>query len=90
MALQLFASLNRQYILHHCVQATVPRANSLLEKSWLGLAFTLLAGVEGLGTAAYRDPVGIPTICFGYTRGVETGDATAEPECQALLLSELV
>lgn len=59
-------------------------------KSWLGLALTLLAGAEGLSTVAYRDPVGIPTLCFGYTRGVEMGDTATPEKCQQVLTDEAV
>lgn len=45
----------------------------------------LVSGFEGLRTAAYRDPVGIPTICFGETRGVHMGDSKTVAECQAML-----
>lgn len=59
-------------------------------KSWLALALTLLAGAEGLSTVAYRDPVGIPTLCFGYTRGVEMGDTATPEQCQQVLTDEAV
>jgi lysozyme len=50
----------------------------------------LVAGFEGLRTYAYRDPVGIPTICFGETRGVKMGDRATKAECQALLKVRLL
>lgn len=51
---------------------------------------TLVAGLEGLRTAAYLDPVGIPTICFGSTRGVQLGDEKTIAECKRLLKHELI
>lgn len=57
------------------------------------LAAVLVAAVgafEGLRTVAYRDPIGIPTICFGETRGVEMGDTATVAECKAMLGSRLV
>lgn len=36
---------------------------------------------EGLRTAAYLDPVGIPTICYGSTSGVKLGQVATKDEC---------
>lgn len=55
-----------------------------------GVAVALVAGFEGLRTVAYRDPVGIPTICFGETRGVKMGDRSTETKCKAMLAKRLV
>jgi lysozyme len=49
----------------------------------------LVSGFEGLRTYAYRDPVGIPTICFGETRGVKMGDHKTPAECKDMLISRL-
>lgn len=49
------------------------------------LALSLIGGFEGLRTTAYRDVVGIPTICFGETRGVHMGDKATRDECQEML-----
>lgn len=49
----------------------------------------LVSGFEGLRTYAYRDPVGIPTICFGETRGVKMGDHKTPAECRDMLISRL-
>lgn len=56
---------------------------------WIAIATALVAGAEGLRTVAYRDPVGIPTICFGETRGVAMGDRKTVAECEALLAERL-
>lgn len=45
----------------------------------------LVAGGEGLRTQAYKDPVGIPTICFGETKNVRMGDRKSVAECKAML-----
>lgn len=50
----------------------------------------LVGSFEGLRTYAYRDPVGIPTICFGETRGVEMGDKATVDECKTMLGNRLV
>lgn len=54
------------------------------------LCVSCVAGAEGLRTAAYRDPVGIPTVCFGETRGVKLGDTATPEECKAMLGNRVV
>lgn len=51
----------------------------------IALAMTIIPGAEGLRNYAYKDPVGIPTICFGETRDVHLGDYKTTPECVAML-----
>lgn len=48
-------------------------------------AVALIGSWEGLRTVAYRDVVGIPTVCFGETRGVKMGDRYSVEECKAML-----
>lgn len=38
---------------------------------------------EGRSLFAYLDPVGIPTICDGWTQGVRLGDTASNAECDA-------
>ncbi len=38
---------------------------------------------------AYRDIVGVPTICFGETRGVRIGDRATDAECRQMLKRRL-
>lgn len=53
--------------------------------TWLAICVGCVASFEGLRTVAYRDPVGIPTVCFGETEGVRLGDVYDAEECRALL-----
>lgn len=53
-------------------------------------AIAAVAAFEGLRTVAYRDSVGIPTICFGETRGVKMGDTATVAQCKAMLGTRLV
>ena len=55
----------------------------------LAIATALAVPAEGLRQYAYRDPVGLPTICFGSTAGVKMGDFRTVPECKALLTKEM-
>jgi lysozyme len=57
------------------------------------LAIVLVGTVgayEGLRLKAYKDPVGIPTICFGETKGVQMGQVKTKAECDAMLVDSLV
>lgn len=47
------------------------------------------ANFEGKKNKAYLDPVGIPTICYGYTPNVKLGDSYTDEECTTLLYKEL-
>lgn len=52
----------------------------------LALAAAMFIGPwEGEELRAYRDIVGVPTICMGETRGVQIGDIATHAECQSML-----
>jgi lysozyme len=53
-------------------------------------AIAVVSTFEGLRTVAYRDPIGIPTVCFGETRGVEMGDGYTVAQCKEMLGNRLV
>lgn len=66
-------------------------ATRLQRNSALLAALVATVGAfEGLRTYAYRDPVGIPTICFGETRGVKMGDRATVAECKQMLGDRLI
>jgi lysozyme len=56
---------------------------------WCAIAVVCVAGFEGLRTSAYLDPVLIPTICYGETKGVRMGDRATVDECQGMLADSL-
>lgn len=61
--------------------------------TWLAVAIPFVAGWEGLFTKAYKDPVGVVTICYGITnhdRPVRMGDTYTKEECQKMLGEDLV
>lgn len=62
-------------------------ANSRLKtgSALLAAAVALIGTWEGVRTVAYRDIVGVPTVCFGETRGVRMGDRYTMEECRAML-----
>lgn len=53
------------------------------------LCVTTVGQFEGLRTKAYRDIIGVPTICYGETRGVKMGDVASREECDAMLIKAL-
>lgn len=56
---------------------------------WVALATVFVGGWEGMQTVAYRDVIGVPTICYGETRGVKLGDTATPEECRAMLADGL-
>lgn len=61
-------------------------------KALAGVAFSAaLAGLislEGMELTAYKDIVGVPTICAGTTRGVKMGDTKTAEQCWTIAASE--
>lgn len=41
---------------------------------------------EGLSLTAYRDSAGVPTICYGETKGVQMGQKRTLTQCQEQLI----
>lgn len=49
----------------------------------------LVGGFEALRTTAYRDIVGVPTICWGETQGVRMGMTKTVAECNSMFARRL-
>jgi lysozyme len=49
-----------------------------------------IGGWEGLQYHAYKDVIGVPTICYGQTKGVKMGMTATKEECDASLIREVV
>lgn len=77
-------SLLLALLLSSTVRAAEPPENEVL-----AIAVPFIAQEEGMRRAAYLDIVGVPTICFGSTRGVKLGMIKTEAECLLLLRSEV-
>jgi len=56
---------------------------------WVAICVACTASAEGVRTYAYRDPVGIPTICFGETKGVRMGDTLTVEQCKGMLVERV-
>jgi len=48
-------------------------------------AVSFIGQWEGLRTEAYRDIVGVWTVCYGETKNVRPGDSYSKAECDAML-----
>lgn len=53
------------------------------------IASSLAIQFEGIRTSAYKDPVGITTICYGSTAGVKMGDRKTLDQCMSMLSAEM-
>ncbi|WNG71549.1 lysozyme [Cupriavidus gilardii] len=56
----------------------------------IAAAVPLVAAFEGLRQTAYLDPVGIPTACFGATKGVRLDQVYTREQCDDLLAKDLL
>lgn len=56
---------------------------------YLGIALTIIAGFEGLYTFAYKDIVGVKTVCYGHIEGVQMGDKYTVEQCRDMLVTDL-
>lgn len=51
----------------------------------MALAVATLGQFEGRELRAYQDIVGVWTICYGETRGVQPGDVATPEQCDSML-----
>ncbi|AZY49665.1 lysozyme [Bordetella avium] len=65
------------------------RAETKITAGVVSAAVALVAAWEGRSLVAYVDPIGIPTICEGYTHGVKLGDVATPERCDALTEQEV-
>lgn len=54
------------------------------------LAIATVGAYEGLRLAAYRDVIGVWTVCYGETKGVRQGMRFTEGQCKLLFLDSLI
>ena len=66
------------------------RLQSSATVAFLAVALPLIGAWEGQRNHAYLDMVGVPTICFGHTKGVQLGDYMTDAQCADLLQSEVL
>lgn len=56
----------------------------------LAVALGFVGAWEGRSLTAYRDTGGVPTICYGSTRGVKMGQRATVAECDAMFQADLI
>lgn len=69
--------------------AAEPSELEVKQEQALDIAVPLIARWEGLRLDAYLDIVGVPTICYGSTRGIELGMSMTKSQCDHLLREEV-
>ena len=69
--------------------ASQVRAAPAAEADTLRIAVPFIAKEEGKRNKAYRDVVGVWTICYGSTRGVRAGMVLSDRQCIELLRAEV-
>ena len=67
-----------------------PERPAALEAQVMAHSVPLVARWEGYRPEAYRDIVGVLTICYGETEGVLEGEVRTREECEAGLRAGLV
>lgn len=55
----------------------------------LSIATAVVSYYEGYQPTAYRDPVGVATICFGHTATARMGQTLSQERCTQLLQEDL-
>lgn len=55
----------------------------------LSIATAVVSYYEGYRPTAYRDPVGVATICYGHTSTATMGQTFTRQECETLLAGDL-
>lgn len=72
-------------------QGTQEAASSNYTQSeFLSVAIPHIAKWEGLRTEAYKDIVGVWTVCYGETKGVQPGDTYTKAQCEDMLAREVL
>lgn len=57
---------------------------------WLAAAIVAVGAFEGYSAFAYPDIIGVPTICYGETKGVKLGDYSTREQCDEKLAKRLM
>lgn len=71
------------------VRAAPSIAGPATEAQTLDIAVPFIAAAEGKRNVAYRDAVGVWTICYGSTQGVRANMVRNDQQCLALLKIEV-
>ena len=67
-----------------------PKASRVVVGSLIAaLAVSHIGKWEGLRLYVYRDIIGIPTVCYGETRGIKMGQVFTKIECDEMFIKAL-
>lgn len=69
--------------------AASKRAVGFMAGAVIAAAAAIGAHFEGVRLHAYHDIAGIPTICYGHTKGVKDGETATPEQCKAWLEQEM-
>jgi lysozyme len=72
------------------VTTMLPELKRKLATAGIVAALPLVAFFEGTRLTAYLDPVEIPTICRGHTKGVKLGQVATIQECDEKTVADLL
>jgi GH24 family phage-related lysozyme (muramidase) len=61
------------------------RNKAITTAAVIALSTPFIAKWEGLSLVAYKDIVGVPTVCYGETRGVTMSDRYTKQQCEDML-----
>lgn len=70
--------------------AIMPSDGASYDAAFLKVAIPFIGRWEGLRLAAYLDIVGVPTVCYGETKGVSLGDSYTKAQCDAMFSREII
>lgn len=70
--------------------AVTPSSGASYDAAFLEVSVPLIGRWEGLRLDAYLDIVGVPTVCYGETKGVNMGDSYTKAQCDAMFSQEVL
>jgi lysozyme len=70
--------------------AITPDGGTAYDTAFLEVAVPFIGRWEGLRLEAYLDLVGVPTVCYGETKGVSMGDSYTKAQCDAMFSREVL
>lgn len=70
--------------------AITPSGGTSYDTAFLEVSVPFIGRWEGLRLEAYLDIVGVPTVCYGETKGVTLGDNYTKTQCDAMFSQEVL
>lgn len=70
--------------------AVTPSGGTSYDVAFLDVSVPFIGRWEGLRLEAYLDIVGVPTVCYGETKGVTLGDSYTKAQCDAMFSQEVL